>query len=168
MGMIPVPSQEYIYNYTLLHPNSTAWGVVFEESFTPVRTVSYQIWYNASLVANEMDVFGTSLISFLRGMDEAIITVLNDPNAKVFAKMDVSIKDWPLVPAKTLSDTIVLRLGPVFFFCSIMVIFVNALNQVVTEKEAGLRHAMELTGLLVGFLGSSCVAELLAASYTFK
>lgn len=95
-----------------------------------------------------MMVVGRSLLSFLRGIDEAIISFLNDPTMQVTANLDVSIKDWPLVPAKTLSDTIVQNLGSVFFFCCVMIIFINVLNHIVTEKEDKLRHAMEMMGLL--------------------
>ena len=152
LGMVPVASPDFIYNYALHHPNITQWGISFAQSWNPIPTVQYQIWYNASLVANGTDVFGRSLVSLLRGMDEAIISVLNDPDLKILANLDITLKDWPLVPAKTLSDTIVQNLGPVFFFCCVMVIFINVLNQIVTEKEAKLRHAMQMMGLRVCLL----------------
>ena len=68
---------------------------------------------------NLLILVGRSLLSFLRGIDEAIISFLNDPTMKVSANLDVSIRDWPLVPAKILSDTIVQNLGSVFFFCCV-------------------------------------------------
>ena len=150
MGMVPAPSKDFIYNYALQHPNVTKWAVTFVQSPGPPHpTVQYQIYYNASLVAGGTDLFGAPLISFLRGLDEAIISVLNDPTMQVTAALDVDLKDWPLVPAKVLSDSIVQNLGPVFFFCCVMVIFINALNQLVSEKEARLRTAMEMMGLWV-------------------
>lgn len=57
------------------------------------------------------------------------------------------MKDWPTIPATTVSDTIVQGLGAVFFFCSEMVIFINVLNQIVSEKELKLRIALEMMGL---------------------
>lgn len=63
------------------------------------------------------------------------------------ASIGVKMKDWPLIPAATLSDTIVQQLGPTFFFCSQMIIFINILSSIVTEKELKLRHGMELMGL---------------------
>ena len=126
-------------------------------------------------------IVGRSLLSFLRGIDEAIISFLNDPTMKVSANLDVSIKDWPLVPAKTLSDTIVQNLGSVFFFCCVMIIFINVLNQIVTEKEDRLRHAMEMMGLLPSvywwsyFLSNSIlvligslVTSVLGLAFAFK
>ena len=75
---------------------------------------------------------------------------MNDPSAgAVNASINVNIKDWPRVPALTLSDTIVQQLGPVFFFCSEMIIFINVLSLVMTEKEYKLRHGMEVMGLMV-------------------
>lgn len=126
-------------------------------------------------------IVGRSLLSFLRGIDEAIISFLNDPTMKVTANLDVSIKDWPLVPAKTLSDTIVQNLGSVFFFCCVMIIFINVLNHIVTEKEEKLRHAMEMMGLLPSvywwsyFLSNSLlvligslVTSILGLAFSFK
>ena len=78
-----------------------------------------------------------------------LVTNLNDPTATVKANISVDIRDWPVIPPAVLSDSIVQNLGPVFFFCSVMVIFINVLNQVVSEKEAKLRHGMEMMGLKV-------------------
>ncbi|ORY36002.1 P-loop containing nucleoside triphosphate hydrolase protein [Rhizoclosmatium globosum] len=141
----PVTSQDYIYNYALNHPNVTRWAVTFDTVTTPYLNVRYQVWYNASLSANGSDIFGRELVSVVRGLDEAIITHLNG-NTKT-ANLDYQLKDWPLIPAVTLSDTIVQSLGSCFFFCSVMVIFISVLNQIVGEKEAHLRHGMEMMGL---------------------
>jgi hypothetical protein len=46
-----------------------------------------------------------------------------------------------------LSDSVVQSLGPVFFFCSEMIIFINVLSSIVSEKELKLRHGMEVMGL---------------------
>jgi hypothetical protein len=132
-------------------------------------------------VRNFLIIVGRSLLSFLRGIDEAIISFLNDPTMKVSANLDVSIRDWPLVPAKILSDSIVQNLGSVFFFCCVMIIFINVLNQVVTEKEDKLRHAMEMMGLLpsvywlayfisntILVLTGSLVTSVLGLAFGFK
>nr|KAJ3422464.1 ATP-binding cassette sub- A member 1 [Polyrhizophydium stewartii] len=148
LDMVPVGSPDFIYNYALRHPNVTAWGITFNQATTNgVNNVQYQIWYNSTRVANSSDVFGRQLVAFMRGLDEAIITVLNDPSATVKASIDVTVRDWPVVPPKTLSDSIVQNLGPVFFFSCVMVIFINVVNQILTEKEQKLRHGMEMMGL---------------------
>ncbi|KAI8620644.1 hypothetical protein BC830DRAFT_1058977 [Chytriomyces sp. MP71] len=141
----PVPSQDYIYNYALTKPNVTRWAVTFDTVTTPNVNVRYQVWFNASLTANVSDIYGRELISVVRGLDEAIITGLNGNTQQ--ANLDYQMKDWPLIPAVTLSDTIVQSLGSCFFFCSVMVIFISVLNQIVGEKEAKLRHGMEMMGL---------------------
>ena len=93
-------------------------------------------------------MFGREVLAFTRGLDEAIISYLNDPiSSSVSASINVKLKDWPTVPAATLSDTVVQQLGPVFFFCSEMMIFINVLNTIMTEKELKLRHGMEVMGL---------------------
>eukprot|EP00842_Homolaphlyctis_polyrhiza_P002456 jgi/Hompol1/3210/HPOL_001591-RA len=148
IDMVPVPQPEFLYQYTLRNPNVTAWGIQINDvpSATP-RNVQYQIWYNGTRVANSSDVFGRQLTSFIRGMDESIVTVLNDPTATVRASIDVTMRDWPLVPPSVLSDTIVQNLGQTLFFSCTMLIFINCINQIVTEKEQKLRHGMEMMGL---------------------
>ncbi|KAL5032325.1 hypothetical protein RTP6_000451 [Batrachochytrium dendrobatidis] len=146
--MVPVPNADFIYNYALKHPNATSWGLTFNQpaATTPIN-IQYQLWFNATNSANGSDIFGRNVLAFVRGLDEAIITVLNDPTATITTNIDVNIKDWPLIPAGQLSDSIVQSLGPVFFFCAEMIIFINVLNQIVSEKELKLRHSMEVMGL---------------------
>jgi hypothetical protein len=152
--MVPVANSDFIYNYALNNPNSTAWGmciefvvsycslvlvndyyllltfepdfiigVSFSQPANPVPiNIQYQLWFNATNTANGSDIFGRTVLSFVRGLDESIISILNDPTATVTASIDVNLKDWPLIPPTTLSDTIVQQLGPVFFFCNEMVL----------------------------------------------
>ncbi|KAJ3117495.1 ATP-binding cassette sub- A member 1 [Phlyctochytrium bullatum] len=143
----PVPDQDFIYNYALNNPNVTRWAVNFDirNPGTPQVNVRYQLWFNASLTANASDLFGREMLSVTRGLDEAIITNLNGGSRD--ATLDVQMKDWPLVAATTVSDSIVQALGPVFFFCTTMVIFINVLQQIVSEKETKLRLGMEMMGL---------------------
>ncbi|KAI9098683.1 hypothetical protein DFS34DRAFT_618514 [Phlyctochytrium arcticum] len=144
LGLVPVPDFGFIYDYALFNPNVTAWGVTFTDTIGPPRNIAYQLWYNASNVANGTDVYGRQVVSFMRGLDEAIISFLNGGQA---TNIDITLKDWPLIPPEKTSDTIVQNLGPVFFFCSEMVIFINVLNLIVSEKEAKLRHGMQMMGL---------------------
>ncbi|KAJ3333018.1 ATP-binding cassette sub- A member 1 [Blyttiomyces sp. JEL0837] len=151
----PVSSQDYIYNYAVNNPNVTRWAVTFDTqklSASALTNVRYQVWYNATLTANSSDIFGRELISVVRGLDEAILTSLNGKGKR--ANLDYQVKDWPLIPAVTLSDEIVQSLGPCFFFCSVMVIFISVLNQIVGENEAKLRHGMEMM-VLVNALATS-------------
>ncbi|KAI8921283.1 hypothetical protein DFJ77DRAFT_449232 [Powellomyces hirtus] len=143
MGMVPVANSQFIYDYALYNPNTTAWGITFTDIAGPPRNVAYQVWYNSTNAANGTDIYGQQLVAIMRGLDEAIISVLNNQPTT----LAVTLKDWPLIPPKTLSDTIIQNLGPVFFFCSEMVIFINVLNLIVTEKELKLRHGMEMMGL---------------------
>jgi hypothetical protein len=148
LDIVPVPDADFVYNFTLQNPNTTAWAISFNQpASSPSLNVQYQLWFNATNTANKSDIFGRTVLSFVRGLDEAIISHLNDPSATVTADIDVSIKDWPLIPPSQVSDSIVQQLGPVFFFCSEMLIFINVLNQIVTEKELKLRHGMEVMGL---------------------
>ncbi|TPX32073.1 hypothetical protein SmJEL517_g04789 [Synchytrium microbalum] len=146
-GIVPVASSDFIYSYAVAHPNVTKWGITFTRTQTTTLNIAYQVWYNYSNTANGTDVFGREVVSFIRGMDEAIITYLNDPTATVKSTIDVEMKDWPLIPLSVLSDSIVQSLGACFFFCSEMIIFIIVLNTIVGEKELKLRNGMEMMGL---------------------
>ncbi|KAJ3192282.1 ATP-binding cassette sub- A member 1 [Irineochytrium annulatum] len=136
----PAESVQGIYDYALAKPNTTRWAVVWDvETLSgPNLNVRYQVWFNGSQTANGTDYFGRELLSVVRGIDEAIITTL--AGGKVNATLDYQMKDWPVLPAMTLSDDVIQKLGP-------MVIFINIMNQIVSEKESKLRLAMEMMGL---------------------
>lgn len=127
--------------------STTSWGIAFNVGSTSPINVQYQVWFNATNIVNGSDIFSRQLLSVVRGIDESIISVLNDPNVKITADIDVQLKDWPTTPPAQLSDSIVQSLGPVFFFCSEMIIFLNVLSSIVSEKELKLRHGMEVMGL---------------------
>jgi hypothetical protein len=164
LDIVPVPNSDFIYNYALLNPNTTSWGVSFNEAGTgSAINIQYQLWFNATATANGSDIFGRTVLSFVRGLDEAIISTLNDPSATITADISINVKDWPLIAPTVLSDTIVQQLGPVFFFCSEMLIFINVLNQIVTEKELKLRHGMEVMGLKVFTLIDHSLSHIFVA-----
>jgi len=72
LGIVPVSSPDFIYAYTLANPNVTAFGVTFDIVPTPSVNWRYQVWYNASQTSNSSDLYGHSLLSVYRGIDEAI------------------------------------------------------------------------------------------------
>ncbi|KAF9377013.1 ATP-binding cassette sub- A member 1 [Podila verticillata] len=143
LGMVPVPNGQFIYNYTLQNPNTTRFGIEFSIVPGPPKNYAYQTWFNFTNSANDTDPFGDSLLSFTRAVDEAIL-LLVDSNS---TDLNVSLKDFPKVPPALASDQVVSSLGAMFFFCSMMVIFICVLNQIVTEKELHLRHSMQMMGL---------------------
>jgi hypothetical protein len=72
--MVPVESGAFLYNYVLKNQNVTNWGITFnqERDVNGNLNVQYQVWFNISRIAVGIDVFGSQLQSFMRGMDEAI------------------------------------------------------------------------------------------------
>ncbi len=148
MGMVPVPNGNAIYDYVLQTPNYTNWGVVFDITESPTPNglgpnYRYQVWMNASQSGNGSEVFGVYPLTFMTMMDAAIMAVATNSPVDI----SVSLKDWPRIPPSFTYDAIVQSLGTVFFFCAAMVIFINILNTIVSEKEQRLRSAMEMMGL---------------------
>ncbi|KNE56287.1 hypothetical protein AMAG_02112 [Allomyces macrogynus ATCC 38327] len=155
MGVVAVPNPDFIYNYVVQNPNSTQFGVAFQSDLPNAR---YQLWYNTSQTVNGSDIYDVQLLSLQRGLDEALLAIAATPNALInpqqalttqltAGNLDVQIKDWPTIAPDTVPDTLVSQLGSMFFFCAVMVIFISVLQNIVTEKELKLRHAMETMGL---------------------
>ncbi|KAI9223359.1 hypothetical protein BC828DRAFT_345046 [Blastocladiella britannica] len=155
-GIVPIDNPASIYSYVLANPNTTLFGVDFQ---APLPNARYQLWYNSTTAANGTDSIGGLILSMQRAIDEAILAVAGTPNAvanpgsiSTVASgnqqiLNMNIKDWPTVKPTYVPDFIVSNLGPMFFFCSVMVIFIAVLQDVVTEKELLLRHAMATMGL---------------------
>ncbi|RKP05002.1 ABC-2 family transporter protein-domain-containing protein [Thamnocephalis sphaerospora] len=146
LGMVPVDSAAVIYNYTLAHPNVTAFGIEFTSTPGDQPSYRYQIWYNNSLHGNGTDQYGTPILSLMRGLDEAIVASVG-ADSVASTLIDVSLKDWPTVPPDVVSDRIVAMSGAMFSFCTEMVIFIAVLNTIVSEKEQKLRESMAMMGL---------------------
>lgn len=78
VDIVSIPNADFIYDYTILNPNVTQWGVTFSQSTLPNggQNIRYQVWYNASQTVNITsltgDVFGRTVLSLTRGLDEAI------------------------------------------------------------------------------------------------
>ncbi|ORX83600.1 hypothetical protein BCR32DRAFT_291916 [Anaeromyces robustus] len=146
-NIIHVPNSDFIYNYSLNHQNITHFGIVFDiKNTTNTTNYRYQLWYNATLNYNSTDPFGSRVASVARGMDEAIVKFANgDPSIK--PQFTVDLKDFPILPLSGFEDALVTESGPMFFFCVAMVIFINILSTIVSEKENRIRFSMEMMGL---------------------
>ncbi|KAG0269989.1 ATP-binding cassette sub- A member 1 [Actinomortierella ambigua] len=142
-GFVPVPNTDFIYQYGIQFPNTTRFGIEFSIVDGPPKNYRYQTWFNYTSDANQTDPFGDSLLSFTRAVDEAIMIVSGTSTTD----LDVELKDFPKVPPARTADQVIQQLGAMFFFCSMMVIFICVLNQLVGEKELHLRHSMQMMGL---------------------
>lgn len=147
LGIVSVPSKEFLYDFVVLNQNLTNWGIIFDETNDPVPNIQYQIWFNSTTTSNQEDIFSLEILALMRGLDESIISSLNDPTGVKTANFNVTMKTWPRGQPKTLSDGVVSTLGGVFFLCSTLFIFVNALDTILMEKELFLRSGMHMAGL---------------------
>ena len=117
-----------------------------------VTNYRYQVWYNYSLTVNltsdgSSDVYG-NILPLTRAIDEAILSVSDNPNPIQLAKMNVNLRDWPQVPPRTIPDAVISQLGATFFYCTSMIIFISVLNTIVSEKEMKLKTHMHMIGLM--------------------
>ncbi|PVU88443.1 hypothetical protein BB561_005858 [Smittium simulii] len=141
-GIVSVPSEDFIYNYSLNHPNTTTFGINFDVDRTN-DVYKYQIWFNTTVQRNGTIPYNTRVLSLMRGIDEAII----GHSGNSVAKIDVDLKDWPSLPVGGSSESIIGTVGPMFFFSAQMIIFISFIITLVSEKEKRLRESMQLAGL---------------------
>jgi ABC-2 family transporter protein len=142
LGLIPVPSSDFINDYVLKYPNSTLLGIDFNITST---TYKYQVWYNASLFAgpSNTDFFSPQLLYLERTLEEAILNATGHPTI-----FNVTLRPFPTLQQTTVPDTLSSSLGPCFFFIvTALPTILMALNALVSEKEKHLRRCMMLMGL---------------------
>jgi ABC-type Na+ transport system ATPase subunit NatA len=151
LGIVPVPNSDFIYDYTLHHPNVTTFGIEFTSVAGPPINYRYQIWFNSTLMANNSDIFSEQILAFQRGIDEAIVTFASGESAtsQTPVTFNINLKDWPKIPPKQTSNQIISQFGATFFFCANMIIFISILNIIVTEKEEKLKDSLIMMGLKV-------------------
>ena len=71
--MVPVPNDDFIYQYVAKNPNTTYFAIKFDKKAGTPINYRYQLWYNSTTVAgSEGDVFGIEVLSYMRAIDEAI------------------------------------------------------------------------------------------------
>lgn len=145
--IIHVPNSNFIHDYALNHQNITHYGIVFDiKQDNGITNYRYQVWYNSTLNFNKTDSYSSNVASVARGIDEAIIQYANG-NQNIKAQLDIDLKDFPDVGLEGFEDLAVSAIGPMVFFCVSMVIFINILSTIVSEKESKVRYSMEMMGL---------------------
>jgi len=143
LGFIPVPSPDFIYDYVLLYPNSTLFGISFNITDTSYK---YEVWYNASLFAGPglRDFFAPPLLYLERTLEEAIFNLTTDENTS----FEITLRPFPTLPLSRVPDSLSASLGPcVYFIITALPTVVMAMNALVQEKEKQLRRFMMLMGL---------------------
>ena len=70
LDLVPVNDDDFIYNYIQATPNITNWAISF--SWDGTTNTQYLIWYNYSRIAVGKDIYSPQILSFMRGIDEAI------------------------------------------------------------------------------------------------
>ncbi|CAG8640339.1 5302_t:CDS:2, partial [Funneliformis mosseae] len=128
LGMVPVSSADFIYDYILQYPNVTIFRIEFTTVEGPPKNYRYQIWLNSTLMTNNSDVFSEQVLAFQREINEAIVSYASGKSATspASAIFNINLKDWPMVSQTQL-----------------------VLNRIVTEKEAKLKDSLVMMGLKV-------------------
>ncbi|KAI1302826.1 ATP-binding cassette sub- A member 1 [Mortierella claussenii] len=172
MGIVPMPSEQFIYDYSLAHPDTIQLGVVFTKQ-APAAGVAgpiqwnYQIYYNTSHAtnmstvsgfkyskeagynrqANMDDPYGVLLPNMIRGVDEALLTFL-DPQQQQ-ADFDYSLKSFPIASFKESyrSQNDVMGALANLMALPACITMVMAMLRVAREKESKCKESMQMMGL---------------------
>lgn len=149
LGYVPVPSEEFIYDYLFENPNITQYAISFDiDDGGSSVNYRYDLWYNYTLVANGSDYYSAQLLSTMRALDEAIILYADDPLSSAYSPLlDIKLKDWPTIANPNLQPIMIMRTGNIFFLCASISILFLTINVIVYEKEFHLREAMDSMGL---------------------
>ncbi|KAF9294105.1 ATP-binding cassette sub- A member 1 [Mortierella antarctica] len=172
MGIVPMPSDKFIYDYALAHPDTIQLGVVFtkEEPVAPATGPihwNYQIYYNMTHATNMStspgfqytkeagynrlshtdDSYGSLLPNMIRAMDESLLTFL-DPQHQP-ANLDYSLKSFPKASSKngySSEGQMSMTLSNLLCLpaCITMVL---AMLRVTREKESKCKESMMMMGL---------------------
>ncbi|KAG9066368.1 ATP-binding cassette sub- A member 1 [Linnemannia hyalina] len=171
MGIVPVPSENFIYDYALAHPDTIQLGVAFtkQEPVAPATTVhwNYQVYYNMTHATNITvksgykytqeagysreagfdDPYGAQLPNMIRAMDEALLTFLDPQHTQ--AQLDYSLKSFPTadkVNGFSSQDDMVNALSNLMALPA-CITMIMAMLRVSREKESKCRESMEMMGL---------------------
>ncbi|KAG0215083.1 ATP-binding cassette sub- A member 1 [Mortierella sp. NVP41] len=171
MGIVPVPSEKFIYDYALAHPDTIQLGVAFtkQDPVAPATAVhwNYQIYYNMTHATNISvmagfqytreagynrqssfdDPYGAQLPNMMRAMDEALLTFLDPQHTQ--AQLDYSLKSFPTA-SKTngysSQDDMVDTMSNLMALPA-CITMIMAMLRVTREKETKCRESMEMMGL---------------------
>ncbi|KAG0329086.1 ATP-binding cassette sub- A member 1 [Dissophora globulifera] len=170
MGIVPMPSDQFIYDYALAHPDTIQLGVVFTKE-TPATTGpiqwNYQIYYNMSHATNTStlpgfkytkeagynrqrqadDPYGVQLPNMIRGLDEALLTFFDPQRQQV--DLDYSLKSFPTASSRngySSADDVASFLSNLMALPA-CITMVMAMLRVIREKESKCKESMQMMGL---------------------
>ncbi|KAG0213139.1 ATP-binding cassette sub- A member 1 [Mortierella sp. GBA30] len=172
MGIVPMPSDTFIYDYALAHPDTIQLGVVFTKETPAVGPIhwNYQVWYNMSQAVNMStlpgfkytkeagynrisssdDPYGVKLPNMIRALDESLLTFL-DPNHQQ-ADLDYSLKSFPTASSRnpfSSKDSMFSSLSSLLALPA-CITMVMAMLRVMREKEGRCKESMHMMGLSYG------------------
>ncbi|KAG0349563.1 ATP-binding cassette sub- A member 1 [Podila humilis] len=172
MGIVPMPSEKFIYDYALAHPDTIQLGVVFTK-VEPVAPATgpinwnYQVYYNMTHATNMSvlpdfkftkeagynreyaldDPYGSFLPNMIRGMDEALLQFLDPENEP--AKYDFSLKSYPKAESKNQfrSGTYIILSLSNLLCLPACISMVMAMLRIIREKDSKCKESMMMMGL---------------------
>ncbi|KAF9203935.1 ATP-binding cassette sub- A member 1 [Haplosporangium sp. Z 27] len=172
LGIVPVASEQFIYDYSLAHPDTIQLGIAFTKQTPPIGvagpiTWNYQVYYNMSYATNTSvlpgfeytqeagfnrdsdmdDPYGALLPNMIRAVDEALLTFLDPQHQQ--ADLDYSLKSFPTVDTKnsySSKDDMVNTLSNLMALPA-CITMVMAMLRVIKEKESKCKESMQMMGL---------------------
>ncbi|KAG0044751.1 ATP-binding cassette sub- A member 1 [Gryganskiella cystojenkinii] len=169
MGIVPVPSDQFIYDYALANPDTIQLGVVFTKEAPAGGPIhwNYQVYYNMTHATNMStlagfkytkeagynrdvnsdDSYGQLLPNMIRALDEALLTFLDPQHTQ--ANFDYNIKSFPkasVTNSYNSKDDMVSILSNLMALPA-CITMVMAMLRVTREKEMKCKESMQMMGL---------------------
>ncbi|KAF8937008.1 ATP-binding cassette sub- A member 1 [Dissophora ornata] len=169
LGIVPMPSEQFIYDYALAHPDTIQLGIAFTNVTPATGPVhwNYQVYYNMSHATNMStlsgfkytkeagydrvssadDPYGTQLPNIIRALDEALLTFLDPQHQQ--ADLDYSLKSFPTASTRNRYSS---KDDMMNVLCNLMALpacitMVMAMLRVAKEKESKCKESMQMMGL---------------------
>ncbi|GJJ72632.1 hypothetical protein EMPS_04990 [Entomortierella parvispora] len=169
MGIVPMASDQFIYDYALANPDTIQLGVVFTKETPAGGPIhwNYQIYYNMTHATNistipgfkytkeagynrissNDDSYGTLLPNMVRALDESLLTFLDPQHTQ--ASLDYSLKSFPKASTKngySSKDDITTMLSNLMALPA-CITMVMAMLRITREKEMKCKESMQMMGL---------------------
>ncbi|KAF9426089.1 ATP-binding cassette sub- A member 1 [Podila epigama] len=169
MGIVPMPSETFVHDYSLAHPDTIQLGVAFTKETPAAGPVhwKYQVYYNTTH-ANNMstlpdfkykkeagfnrqsfadDPYGQQLPNMIRAIDEALLTFLDPQHQQ--ANLDYDLKSFPTAKSRSGYNngghlTAALSNLLALPACITMVL---AMLRITRKKESKCKESMMMMGL---------------------
>ncbi|KAF9332558.1 ATP-binding cassette sub- A member 1 [Podila minutissima] len=150
LGIVPMPSDQFIYDYALAYPDTIQlvyYNMSHATNMSTFPGFKYSREAGDNRVAIADDPYGVLLPSMIRGLDESLITFMDPAHEQ--AHLDVNLRSFPRTESR---NGFASRDDMLYALANLMALpacitMVMAMLRIMHEKESKCKEAMQMMGL---------------------